>query len=432
MSSSKGRRALRRLAVVALTLPLTATAVVAGAGSAGAAVTAPGNGTVFTSYSSFTVSASYERSGSETRLTLTSPGGPEVTVASAPSGLSGGTLSYRLDTGCWTYPSESCSGGKLAPNGTWTVTQSGGGGGSSTFVTRIRPAAPSSLAATVLSPREVKLSWRRGAEPDLTGFQVVEGDAVVRDGIGLSACDGATCSAVVSYATDGSGEHTYAVRALRSTGPDSGTTLESPLSTTVSARLERPAPSPEPAEAGGSDSGGTGGPEPSSGPGAGGSDPGTGGSGSGAGQGPTPGSTSGGSTSGGGTSGGTAAPIGSAPAGGRSADAQAVAQRKAFALGFSTFGPKLGIPKLPPLPQAQVPAIAPELADGSYSPTLGFQDQVLLERVEVAQGPTQRVRHVVGTALDSERLATSSAAALVLLMAGAHLRRWLGVTHQEQ
>jgi hypothetical protein len=39
---------------------------------------------------------------------------------------------------------------------------------------------------------------------------------------------------------------------------------------------------------------------------------------------------------------------------------------------------------------------------------------------------------VVGSALDSERLIRSTAGALVLLLAGAHLRRWLGTTAEEQ
>ncbi len=121
--------------------------------------------------------------------------------------------------------------------------------------------------------------------------------------------------------------------------------------------------------------------------------------------------------------GGTAAPGG--PSGRVNGD---IASRRAFAQGFKTFGPPLGIPKLPPLPQAPAPAIAPELEDGTFEGTLGFEDQVLTERVEVAQGRTGRVSEVVGTALDSERLATSTAGALLLLLGGAHLRRWLGAS----
>ena len=86
------------------------------AAAASAAPTAPGNGTVFTAYSSFQISASYGRSSSENRLTLTNPGGTTTTIATAPAGLGSGTLSWTMDTGCY--------GGSClpAPNGTWTGT----------------------------------------------------------------------------------------------------------------------------------------------------------------------------------------------------------------------------------------------------------------------------------------------------------------------
>lgn len=435
---------LARVAAVATLLPLAGGLLVAAAPAAGAAVVAPGDGTVFTSYATFEIRADYARSQTDHTLTLTSPGGPAVTIATAPSGLNGGTMTYSLDTGCWTYPSSSCSGRTPAPNGTWTVTQSGGSSGSSTFVTRIRPAAPASVSAAAISPREVRVSWRAGDEPDLTGWAVLEGSERVADGIGRSACESGTCSAVVTYATEGSGDHTYTVQAFRSVAPGSSSTLESALSEPASARLEAPpaAPEPEPTNggdpppSGGGDSG-TGSTDGSGGSADGGTSAGDGSDGSGAGaDGSTggPGAGTGGTSSdgSGGTTTGTTAPaFGSPSRGGISADAQAVAQRKAFALGFSAFGPKLGIPKLPPLPQAQAPAIAPELPEGSFEPTLGFQDQVLTERVPVAQGPTERVRNVVGSALDSERLIRSAAGALVLLLAAAHLRRWLGTAAEE-
>lgn len=440
---------LPRAAAMAAALPLATGVLLLAAPAASAAPTAPGDGTVYTSYSTITITAGYGGSTAENRLTLTSPGGPAVTVDTEPGSVGGGTLSYSLDTGCWVYPSSSCSGRKPAPNGTWTVSQSGGGSGSSTFVTRIRPEAPRSVAATVLNPREVRVSWRLGDEPDLTGWTVLDGGSVAQDGVGRSACDSGTCSTVISYATEGSGEHTYTVKAFRAVAPGSNQTLESPLSAPVSATLQAPPPSPQPAETAASDGGTSGG-----GSGDGGSDGGSGGSSEGGSSGGSSGGTSGGTgtggssggsaggASGGGTSGGSTSGGGSGSAplttgttsAGDTADRKAVAQRKAFALGFSAFGPKLGIPKLPPLPQAQAPAIAPELADGTYEQTLGFEEQEFTERVETttASSPTQRARGVVGSALDSERLLRSSAGALVLLLAGAHLRRWLGTTREEQ
>lgn len=444
MTMSRGRSVLGRATVLAVSLPLAAGVLVAGAPAAGASVTAPGDGTVFTSYGSFEIRAEYPRSSSDHRLTLTSPGGSAVTVDTAPAGLEGGTMTYSLDTGCWVYPSTSCTGKRRAPNGTWTVTQSGGGSGSSTFITRIRPEAPTSVSATALNPSEVRVSWRLGDEPDLTGWDVLEGSDVVKGGVGRGACSNGTCSVVIGYPTEGSGEHTYTVKAYRSVAPGSTATLSSGLSAPASARLDKPAPPPEPTPesatgepaadpAGEPAAGPAGDPSTSTGPGTGpSSGPSTGPS-TAAGTSPGGESSDGGTAAGGGpSSGGDAGPIGTATsAGGPSADAAAVAQRKAFALTFSAFGPKLGIPKLPPLPQAQTPAIAPELADGTFNPTLGFQDQVVQERVEVAQPRTERVRSVVGTALDSERLLRSTAGALVLLLLGAHLRRWLSAAAKE-
>lgn len=448
MSRTRGRSLLGRAAAVAVALPLAGGALIAAAPAANAAVTAPGDGTVFTSYATFEIRASFGGSTSENRLALTSPGGPEVTVATAPGNVNGGTLVYSLDTACWTFPSSSCSGRTLAPNGTWTLTQSGAGSGPpSTFVTRIHPAAPTAVSASQVNPRQMRVSWRLGAEPDLTGWAVLEGSAVVQDGIGRSACDSRTCSAVISYASEGSGEHTYAVRAFRATAPGSTTTLESPLSSPATGRLEAAPPSPAPSEPGGGGEGetegetGSGG-ESGSGTGGGGESDGSGGSGTGGGQtgsGGSGGTSGGGGTRPGGSSSGPPPPgtaplgTGNAPAP-TSADDQAVAQRRAFALGFSAFGPKLGIPKLPPLPQAQEPSVAPEIADGTFEPTLGFEEQerIVRERVETtAAEPRSRTRSVVSTALDSERLLRSSAAALVLLLAGAHLRRWLGASREE-
>ncbi len=439
--SALGARARRLLATVALTLPATGALLAVGAPSASAAVTAPGNGTVFTSYASVEIVAEHGPSGEGTTLSLAAPGSGPVTVASAPADrFNGGSLRYRLDLGCWTFPSSDCRGGALAPNGTWTVTQSGGTSGSSTFTTRIAPQAPSGVAAEAAGAREVRVRWDLGPEPDLAGYAVYEGSALVKDGIGLGSCDGGLCSTTISYAGDGGGTHTYAVRALRSDG--SGSTLESPQSSTASATLDA-APASPPAGDGGSDGGTDGGSD--SGGSAGG---GTGGTGGG-------GSTGGGGTGGSGgpsaapgspSSGPTTAPApgapgepapgtpagGDVPTSGSSAnpDQVAVAQRKAFATGFTAFGPKLGIPKLPPLPQTPSPEVAPELADGGFAPTLGFEDQVVTERVEVA-GSTSRVRGVVGSALDSEQLARSTAGALLLLLAGAHLRRWLGAATPE-
>lgn len=405
MTTSRRRTAVARAAVLAVALPLSGSLLLAAAPAAGAAINQPVDGATFETNRSVEISASYESSsGGTERLLLTSPGGPEVEIAAEPGDVSGGTLDHTLELGCW-------AGCRPAPNGTWKIRQEGSTSASSTFVTKIAPAAPTDLRAMALNPREVQVTWRLGPEPDLVAWDVFEGAAVVKAGVERATCEGSSCSAVVSYGSPNSGEHTYTVRAYRAVQPGSPETIGSPMSRPASVRLAAaPSASPTPAE-GQSDSGSTGGS--------------AGGTGGGSGAGSTDGSA-------GGSGSGTAAPAPAAPPAGATADERAVAQRKAFALGFSAFGPKLGIPKLPPLPQAEPPAIAPELADGTYEPTLGFQDQVVRERVEVAQPPNNQVRNVVGTALDSERLLRSTAAALVLLLAGAHLRRWLSASHQEQ
>lgn len=416
MTTTRGRQLLARATGLAVALPLSAGALVAAAPAAGAAVNQPVEGSTFTSYRTVDISADYGGSagGATERLLLTPPGGAEVEVKAQPGSVNGGALSYTLDLGCWT---SEC---RLVPNGSWTVRQGGSTNDTSTFVTRIAPAAPTGVRAEPASAREVRVSWRVGPEPDLVAWDVYEGSAAVVTGVKRGSCSGTTCSAVVSYAAADSGEHAYTVRALRLTDPNKSSLLESPPSARASTTLSS-APTPAPSTDGGTTSPGdtdTGG-----GSGTGGGDTTAGGSGPSAGGGTSPSSSP---TRSPGSSPAPAVGTGTAPAE-TTADQQAVAQRKAFALGFSAFGPKLGIPKLPPLPQAQEPAIAPEIADGTFEPTLGFEEQIVTERVETtASGPAERPRSVVTSALDSERLLRSTAGALVLLLAGAHLRRWLG------
>jgi hypothetical protein len=107
-----------------------------------------------------------------------------------------------------------------------------------------------------------------------------------------------------------------------------------------------------------------------------------------------------------------------------------VAQRRAFALTFKAFAPKLGIPKLPPLPAAQGPSVAP-LPDGTYEKTLGYKDVVKTEKVDSPQAAARRVTSVVGSALDSDQFLRFMAGALVLLLLAAHARRWLGTHHDD-
>ncbi len=413
-------------ALLALTgvLPLSGALLLALAVPASAQISNPGSGAVYPADASVRIAASYGPSGQQERLLLTPPGGGAVVVASAGSGgLNGGTLEYLLDTRCWSAgaPAATCAGPRPAPNGTWTVSQSGGTTDSSTFALRVPPASPAGVVAAATSPTQATVSWQRGAEPDLTGYTVLEGASTVAE-TPVAECSAGSCSATVSYAAQGSGRHSYTVRARRSDG--SGGSLTSGASAPASTTLTAPptaasSPGPGASPAGSPQPGSSAAPQPgtSAAPGS-----------------PRPGAT-GSPASGGGSAPGSAPGSGGAPvtAGtdpSSSAATSATAQREAFAVGFSAFGPKLGIPKLPPLPSTEAPAVAP-LPDGTYEPTLGFGDQVVREPVQ-RQNPVARAGSVVSSALDRDRLARSTAGALVLLLAGAHLRRWLASSTREQ
>jgi hypothetical protein len=417
----KARRAL----TAALLAPLGAAGLVVVAVPALAAgIVSPGNGVTYTTDTNIAIRADINTTTrTELRLKDPAPGSAEQVVDSGAGTLTNNaaTLSYNLDTGCATYPSPSCSGRAPARNGTWTVRLSGGASGTSTFVVRIPPAAPTSLTAKADGTRAVVVSWRKGDEPDLVGWTLYGDGGVVQSMIGLDSCSGTACSATVTNASDGTGQHTYALTAHRSVAPGSSETLESDRSGSAGATLEAPAPSPQASPAGGgsTDSGGTPSDGTSSGPSGGTSTGGSSGSGSG------------GSSSAGGTGGSTASGTNGSHATGLTTSTKptaAIAQRRAFALTFKAFAPKLGIPKLPPLPATTQPAVAP-LPDGTYKPTLGYKPITRTEKVSAPKAAATKLTGAVGSAFDSEQFVRSLAGALILLLLAAHLRRWLGTPH---
>jgi hypothetical protein len=426
------RRTVRRVCVVALVAPLSgAGLLLAGPAYAASGITAPGSGVEFTSDTTVRITASLDKNSGSADLRLKSPtAGSAETVDSAASSLtSGASLAYNFDTAtCASFPG-SCSGRAEAPNGVWTVSLVGGGKtlDSSTFTLSIPPRAPTGLAARADGYRAVVLSWTKGVEPDLTGWTLYADGAASAGAIGTDACSGGSCSTTVTYAQDGTGQHTYSLVAHRSAAPGSSATLDSPQSSQASASLDAPPP-PPPAS-----------PAPASGGSGSGSGSGSGTSASGsAGSSSSAAPTSGGSSSSGagsgsrggssGTSGGSSGHT-SSSAIGTSPGAVTVASRRAFALSFQTFSPKLGIPKLPPLPAA-APALAP-LPDGTYEKTLGYKDVVQRQRIQTPQATARRLTGSVGSALDSAQFLRSLAGALVLLLVAAHLRRWLGSGHRD-
>jgi hypothetical protein len=385
-------------------------------------ITAPAGGASYASDTQIHITATDDRNTGSAQLRQQSPAAgssPEVVDSASTSLTAGASLSYYFDTAtCASFPS-SCSGRAEAPNGDWTVTLVSGGGvvDTSTFTLRIAPRAPRSLAAHADGYRAVVLSWTKGDEPDLTGWTVYADGSPSQD-VGTDVCSGTGCSVTITYAEDGTGQHTYALVAHRQVAPDSSETIDSAPSADATDTHDAPPPPPPPspsdggsdATGGTTDGGTTGGTTSGDG-----TTTGSGGSGT-SGGGSTGGGSTGSGTSTGGSTGKTSA-IGSgkAPA--------TLAQRRAFALTFKAFAPKLGIPKLPPLPAAQGPSVAP-LPDGTYGKTLGYKDVVSTQRVDSPQAAARRVTRVVGSALDSDQFARFMAGALVLFLLAAHARRW--------
>ena len=426
-------RQLKRLGALGLAGSLAGVSLLVGATPAFAAgsITDPVDGAVFDRATSFTLRASIDTT-TTTELRLQGPGGADQVVDSDRGTVTDGraSLDYAFDTGCVTFPSTSCSGSAPGANGVWTITLRGGASDSRSFTLRIPPATPGGVSASEEGFRAAKVTWRRGSEPDLSGYTLYDNGAVAQDGIGLGSCSGSMCSTTVTYDRDGTGAHAYSLVAKRLAAAGSSQTLSSARSGEASVNLGSPPPPPPPSptadptpdSGAGSGSGAT--PAPSSGSGGSSPTPVTAGA-NGSGSGP---SSSGGGTSGGGSSSGGSSSNGGSSGIGTSSGtspATAIAQRQAFGLSFSAFGPKLGIPKLPPLPATQ-PAVAAPLPDGTYENTLGDKDVVTREKVSAPAAAVRRVSDAFSSAVDSERLARSLAGALILLAIAAHLRRWLG------
>lgn len=398
--SSTGVSTRRWATRAAALLPLTGMLLVATAPAALAAITGVGRGEVIRTARTLQIEADHgpTTQSDQPQLTLTEPGRPPVVVASTNVDLVGGAgrLSYAFNTRCWvrTAPASLCAAGpQPARNGVWTVTQTGGAADSLSFQLAIPPDAPSGVTATPATPLEMKVSWRRGVEPDLTSYTVLEGDAAIRRDLAPSdVCNSdGVCSVLVSV--NGLGERAYSVVAFRSSGtaePDLQSARSAPASASLVADPLPPGTDQPPVIPGVNEPAPAGSASPSPTPKAAGK-PGV--------RNPKP----------------------------LTLSPDAGARRQAFASGFNAFAPKLGIPKLPPLPES--PEVA--LPDGSFEPTLGYDDQVLSEEEETELGAEDGVSAAVSNFVDSERLAKSTAGALVLLLTGAHLRRWLGATSPE-
>jgi hypothetical protein len=402
--------------------------------------TKPTDNSTYTTNAPVDFAATLDRGGSvvtspdaaSVKLNLTVPGpqpGP-YTVDTSASGTDK-DVKFTLTPDCANYVGACPTGGGTAYNGTYTATLSGGATGTRTVTLLVPPAAPTGVTASATGQHRVLVSWAANREPDLTGY-----DLFTADGTSVAANLPANQT---SYEFDlpssgYGGEHSYVVRAHRlacanCTGTGSGAQLDSPMSAPAGVTLNEPTPSPEPTTdpgtgGGGTDGGGTGG-GGTGGGGYGGGGTGGGGSGSGG---------SGGSGTGGGSgtdnggyntgSGGGGFSSGSKPT---ANPATALANaRTAFGLTFKSFSPKLGAPKLPPLPKFAFSGEQP-IPEGTYDPTLKYGDQTVQvpEHVATDGGFTTTLVDSFTSAFEGRKLFRSIAIALLLLLAAGHVRVFL-------
>ena len=232
-----------------------------------------------------------------------------------------------------------------------------------TLDVRIPAAAPRGLAVRV-TERTVVLTWERGGdEPDLAGFQLVDNRTAPRIYTQAQACsDSGACTVRVRYPGTDASRHTYRLSALRACPQCENAT---PLMT-AAARTEPVALAAV---------------RPSASPSASPSRKGTG--------------------------------TRLVPGG---ADGLIVP----------------GLPAPVPAVPAPGPTAAP-LPDGTFRPELGYPtltspspvaDTVLTESQPSAPSQPGALSAVLASLADRDRLAPSLAAALVLLLASLHLRRW--------
>jgi hypothetical protein len=417
---------LRRLTTLTAATALAApVAVGLTAGPAAAASAVSGPATV-TEHGTFTVTGVLDEGVNRTGVAelRVSGNGYERAVARAsrPSTrepqADPNRVSYGVATAPCTLPDAAfCGGGGVLPNGRYAVRlfevdrppdggqvergQSAGGGTPFSVLVDVPALRPEDVTAA-LSGRTVTVSWARGVGADRS---LVEPDVrwVVSDNVGRSApagpgaCSGGTCRATLTYPDDEAGPRTFTVTASR---PCEGCANSGTSSTPTAPVVVPVVPGATP---------GPGDREPS--PGSGSGQPGSGGS---------AGTGSGGSGGTAGTGGGS---------GGTGGTGTGTADPSAFARGFSSFEPKLGLPKLPPLPQADAPAVAaPLLPDGTFDDELDYGRERPLEALEepsASRGRESVLRSTEGLPV-SEELVRGVAAALVLVLSGAHLRTWLG------
>lgn len=337
--------------------------------SASAAIQeAPEPDAVLAAHEARTITASY--SGVASRLEIVNPAGEVVASVEGGPTAEPATLSLLLKTRCPADPGEACESGLPGANGRWLARQLLSDADERPFFLRIG-GLPVTEVAAIREGRTVTVRWTPGPETDVTGWAVGDGEAEQR--VTPEACAEGSCTTTFTYPEGATGERTYGVRAARPCGVEECPDVLGDVAASPAVALSDSPPSAA----------------PSSGP-------------------------------------STAAP--GAPGASPSPGGAGTATAQTFAQGFSSFAPALGLPKLPPLPATSAPSVAgPQVADG-FDPGFDLGD----EEEEpgspdpvIASRGRESVLEATGGMLDDEQLLRSVAGALLLLLAGAHLRTWL-------
>ena len=387
------RTAVKALVVVALAAPLVGGLVGSSPAEANGTITSPKSGTtdrpvIYTSPTRVQLRATASGLG-ETDLLLRAPLGKTAQKVDSYAGsvvpTDHATLSYVLNTDCATFPSPKCTGSVPAPNGVWTVVVTGAagagagaGGASQTFTLKVPPRVPAAFTARASGARQIAFTWSKGTEPDLTSYTLYDGAGKVARALpAADACTGSSCSYVLTYPADAPGRHDFALTSHRRTAPTGTGTVESSKAV-AGATLAAPA-------SGSRLTGAPGSPADA--------------------KAPVPGAQ-----------GKPAAPPVRLPAGDNGSS-------RALGQTLADFAPNLAVAGLPPLPLTAGPTLAePPLPFGTFKPALPYKP-VLAQPPVRPPDALQKASNAVHTALDTGQLVRSLAGALVLLLAGAHLRR---------
>jgi uncharacterized membrane protein YgcG len=372
------------------------------------------------------ISRSLTEQRTSVQMSLTVPGPQAGPYVVAPP-TTGNEIRFTFTPACPNYAGPCSSGAAPAYNGRYTATLSGGASGTRTITLSVPPAAPTGVTATATGQHRVKVTWSANREPDLTGYDVYTEDG----GIVAQSLPVDTLSYEFELPDTGyGGEHGYVVRAHRlacgnCSGDAAATQLDSPMSAPGRVTLNEPTPDPQPSDGGYNGGDGTGsgtndnGGNGTGGGGYNGGDGSTGGNGNGTGGNPTSGPSSEPAYNDGSNSG----QFHSGPKPTANAPQQVAQQRAAFGLTFKNFAPKLGAPKLPPLPQfTEAP-----LPEGTYDPLLDYgpQEAEGPDRIAEGGGITTTLVDSFTSVFEGRKLFRSIAIALLLLLAAGHLRLWL-------